>query len=83
MQIAMSLITSVSALTLAYEGVPDRSIYVAAGLGMLAMMPYTVICIFPTNHQLESAEKKEDREVLLLNIEACSASLCNYCAGLT
>lgn len=65
-QIAMALTSCASSLALAYKGAANKTVYLAAGLGMLSLLPYTVICIFPINHQLQSAEKKEDREVYSL-----------------
>ncbi|EIE20148.1 DUF1772-domain-containing protein [Coccomyxa subellipsoidea C-169] len=64
LQAGLALIASGTSLYLASKsGDQSRKIYLAAGLSMAAMLPYTVICIFPTNNRLMSAEKKEDAEV--------------------
>ncbi|KAK9901241.1 hypothetical protein WJX75_001879 [Coccomyxa subellipsoidea] len=63
LQIGLALVTAGSSLYLASKTGDQSKIYIAAGLGMAAMLPYTVICIFPTNHRLMSADKKEDTEV--------------------
>ena len=64
LQIALALVTTGSSLYLATKKSGDQSkIYLTAGLGMAAMLPYTIIWIFPTNHRLMSADKKEDTEV--------------------
>lgn len=65
LQIGLALVTTGSSLYLASKTGDQSKIYIAAGLGMAAMLPYTVICIFPTNHRLMSADKKEDTEVTL------------------
>jgi hypothetical protein len=65
LQIGLALVTAGSSLYLASKTGDQSKIYIAAGLGMAAMLPYTVICIFPTNHRLMSADKKEDTEVTL------------------
>ena len=75
-----TLVASGSALLVAtQEGSKDaKAIYLAGGLAMLGMLPYTVLGIMPTNKQLMSAEKKEDAQVPAgrascpLNIAECS-----------
>ena len=67
LQVLTALVSSGSALLLASQKSSDdaKTIYLAGGLGMLGMLPYTVLCIMPTNKQLMSAEKKEDAQVCI------------------
>jgi len=60
----MALISSGTSLYLAYKGGKQSKVYLAAGLTMAAMLPFTKIFMIPTNNRLLSAEKKEDAEVV-------------------
>lgn len=62
-QIAFALTSAGSSVYLASKGGEAKSLYLAAGITMAAMLPYTIVLIFPTNNRLLSAEKKENAEV--------------------
>lgn len=60
----MALISSGTSLYLAYKGGKQSKVYLAAGLSMAAMLPFTKIFMIPINNRLLSAEQKEDAEVM-------------------
>lgn len=63
----MGLVSGSSALYLATtKGGQEQAVYAAAGAAMLAMTPFTIIFMLPTNNRLTSAAKKEDAEVRMI-----------------
>ncbi|BDA45397.1 probable anthrone oxygenase tpcL [Coccomyxa sp. Obi] len=62
-QIALALTSAGSSLYLASKGGEAKNVYLAAGIAMVAMLPFTKIFLMPTNNRLNSADKKEDVEV--------------------
>ena len=67
MQISMGLISGSSALYLAtIKSGQEQAVYAAAGAAMLAMTPFTIVFLLPTNNRLTSPAKKEDAEVRLI-----------------
>ncbi len=69
MQIAFALTSAGSSLYLASKSGEAKNVYLAAGIAMAAMLPFTVVFLIPTNNRLLSAEKKEDAEVMALRLQ--------------
>ncbi len=63
-QIAYAVTSAGSSLYLASKNGEAKNVYLAAGIAMAAMLPFTVVLLIPTNNRLLSAEKKADAEVM-------------------
>jgi hypothetical protein len=73
-QVVFALVCSGACLYLALKGGSYSSVYLAAGLSMLAIVPYTLVFIFPTNKKLLSPDKLDNLEVCSLPI---SSTVCS------
>lgn len=71
-QIAFAVTSAGSSLYLASKSGEAKNVYLAAGIAMAAMLPFTLIFLIPTNNRLLSAEKKEDHEVMARTDKICN-----------